>query len=108
RDDLALMPEMAGFCGGRFVVDVRTEKVCDTVRYTGSRRLPRAVFLADLRCDGSAHGGCQAECRLTWKEEWLRKVAPDAPAPAPGATGQVGALLERPPRPGEQPGTAPG
>ena len=32
------------------------------------------VLLDDLRCDGSAHGGCQAGCRLYWKEEWLRPV----------------------------------
>jgi len=31
------------------------------------------VFLEDLRCDGSAHGGCQAGCRIYWKEAWLRK-----------------------------------
>ena len=36
------------------------------------------VLLDDLRCDGSAHGGCQAGCRLYWKEEWLRRVDPDA------------------------------
>jgi hypothetical protein len=94
-DDLPFMPEMAAFCGRRFLVDVRTERVCDTVRYTGSRRLPRAVFLADLRCDGSAHGGCQAECRLAWKEAWLRKVTPDSPAPAPVARVELEALLER-------------
>ena len=32
------------------------------------------VFLEDLRCDGSAHGGCQAACRIYWKESWLRRV----------------------------------
>jgi hypothetical protein len=39
------------------------------------------VYLDDLRCDGSAHGGCQAGCRLYWKEAWLRRV--DAPVDAP-------------------------
>ena len=33
------------------------------------------VFLDDLRCDGSGHGGCQAGCRIYWKEQWLRPVA---------------------------------
>jgi hypothetical protein len=29
------------------------------------------VHLSDLRCDGSAHAGCQAGCLLFWKEAWL-------------------------------------
>ena len=77
------MPEMAAFCGRRFVVDRRAERICDTVHYSGQPNLPGTVLLADLRCDGSAHGGCQAECRFFWKEAWLRKVAPDAPGPGP-------------------------
>ena len=82
-DELPFMPEMVAFCGRRFCVDRRAEKICDTVHYTGSRRLPDTVLLADLRCDGSAHGGCQAECRFFWKEAWLRKVTPDSPRPGP-------------------------
>jgi hypothetical protein len=78
-EELPFMPEMAAFCGRRFVVDRRADRVCDTVNYSGSRRPPRTVLLADLRCDGSAHGGCQAECRILWKEGWLRKVAPASP-----------------------------
>jgi hypothetical protein len=41
-----------------------------------------AVHLTAVRCDGSAHGGCQANCLLFWKEEWLKPVAEDG-APAP-------------------------
>src|SRR3954454_4995476 len=33
-----------------------------------------AVLLDDLRCDGSGHDGCQAGCRIYWKESWLRRV----------------------------------
>ena len=33
-----------------------------------------AVYLEGLRCDGSGHGGCQAGCRIYWKEAWLRRV----------------------------------
>ncbi len=32
------------------------------------------MLLSDLRCDGSAHGGCQASCYLLWKRAWLRNV----------------------------------
>jgi hypothetical protein len=36
--------------------------------------MQNAVHLEDLRCDGQAHGGCQAACLLFWKEDWLRRV----------------------------------
>jgi hypothetical protein len=92
---LPFMPEMARYCGRRFAVDRRAEKLCDTIHYTGSRRLHDAVLLEQLRCDGSAHAGCQAECRLFWKEAWLRKVTADAPPAPPSATTDLAALMER-------------
>jgi hypothetical protein len=76
---LPFMSEMLRHCGRRFVVSKRADKVCDTIHYSGSRRVPEAVFLEDLRCDGGGHGGCQAECRLYWKERWLKRVDPAAP-----------------------------
>jgi len=94
-EELPFMPEMAAFCGRRFEVDRRAERICDTVHYSGSRKPPRSVLLADLRCDGSAHGGCQAECRFIWKEDWLKKVAPESAAPAPAPARDLAALLER-------------
>src|SRR5882672_8382439 len=89
-EGLPFMPEMVQYCGHSFVVDKRANKVCDTVHYTGSRHLPDAVLLVELRCDGSGHDGCQAECRPFWKEAWLRRVdgataqppPPDEEAPA--------------------------
>lgn len=71
---MPFMPEMLRFAGRRFQVSASAHKTCDTANRTGGRRLPRAVHLADLRCDGSAHGGCQAECLLFWKTQWLRPV----------------------------------
>jgi len=94
-DGLPFMTEMVGLCGRRFAVERRAERVCDTVHYTGTRRLADAVLLDDLRCDGSAHGGCQAECRLFWKEVWLRRVEPDTPAASPFGVSQLAALRER-------------
>ena len=41
------------------------------------------VYLEDLRCDGSGHGGCQAGCKLYWKEAWLRRVDNDSGAVNP-------------------------
>jgi hypothetical protein len=81
-DAMPFMPEMASYCGRRFSVDRRTEKVCDTIRDLNSRRIADCVYLEDLRCDGSGHDGCQAECRLYWKEAWLKRVTPGDAAPA--------------------------
>jgi hypothetical protein len=73
-DSMPFMPEMLQYVGRRFTVSRRVEKVCDTIAGTGSRRMRDTVYLEDLRCDGSAHGGCQAGCRIYWKEAWLRRV----------------------------------
>jgi hypothetical protein len=79
-DSMPFMPEMVQYCGRRFRVDRRAEKVCDTINSTlRSRRLANTVFLDELRCDGAGHGGCQAECRFFWNEAWLRKVDPATP-----------------------------
>jgi len=81
-DGLPFMPEMVSFCGRRYPVRRRADKICDTVDYSGSRRLHHGVILDELRCDGSEHDGCQAECRLFWKTAWLRPVSlDDRPAP---------------------------
>jgi hypothetical protein len=87
------MPEMVAWCGKRLTVDRRADKVCDTVNYSGSRRVPDTVLLDDVRCDGSGHDGCQAGCRLLWRTEWLRPVSSDEPAPGDDAA--VGDLAGR-------------
>ena len=73
-DGVPFMPEMLQHVGRRFTVSRRVEKICDTIAMTGSRRMLDTVYLDDLRCDGSGHGGCQAGCRIYWKEAWLRRV----------------------------------
>jgi hypothetical protein len=74
-DGLPFMPEMLRFCGRRFRVRAVAHKTCDTARKTHkNRRLRAAVHLDDLRCDGSAHGGCDASCTLFWKDVWLKQV----------------------------------
>jgi hypothetical protein len=81
-DHMPFMAEMLRHAGKRYTVSRRVDKICDTVSDTGSRRMRSTVYLDDLRCDGSAHGGCQASCRLYWKEAWLRRVDGQAVAPA--------------------------
>jgi hypothetical protein len=77
-DGMSFMPEMLRHCGARFRVFKRAHKTCDYVTpypYR-TRRLGRTVHL-DTRCDGEAHGGCQAGCLLYWKEAWLKPVDPN-------------------------------
>jgi hypothetical protein len=80
-DGLPFMPEMKTWCGGQFRVSRRSDKTCDTVEFRGQRRMHDTVHLAELRCDGSAHGGCQAGCLTFWKEAWLVLVPEDAQRP---------------------------
>jgi len=78
-DGLPFMPEMLDFAGRSFPVSAVTHRTCDTVKTSGTsgttRRMERAVHLGELRCDGTAHGGCQARCLLYWKEDWLEPIS---------------------------------
>lgn len=78
-DGMPFMPEMFAFCGKRFRVHKRAHKTCDTVFPVRGRRVDEAVHL-ETRCDGQAHGGCQAGCLIFWKEAWLRPVGDGEPA----------------------------
>ncbi len=73
-DGMPFMPEMFAFCGRRMQVWKSAHKTCDTVFPTRSRRLEKTVHL-QTRCDGSAHGSCQAGCLLFWNEAWLKPAA---------------------------------
>src|SRR5580704_15395576 len=88
-DGMPFMPEMFAFCGKKFQVYKRAHKTCDTVFPVRGRRVADAVHL-ETRCDGSAHGGCQASCLLFWKDAWLKPVAGKAAGSAaaqPAASG---------------------
>ncbi len=88
------MPEMLASFGRVFTVAKRVEKVCDTICPVGSRRMQGVVFLENQRCDGAGHGGCQAACRLYWKESWLALMAPNALPPRPPGEAAVAKLRE--------------
>jgi hypothetical protein len=75
-DNMPFMPEMLQYVGRRYTVSRRVDKICDTVSSSQnwSRRMHSTVYLDDLRCDGSRHDGCQAGCKIYWKDAWLRRV----------------------------------
>jgi hypothetical protein len=92
-DGMPFMPEMIAHVGRRYTVSRRVDKICDTVSGSGSRRTRSTVYLEDLRCDGSGHDGCQAACKIYWKDAWLRRVDDHSTAVDAGDAGM--AELER-------------
>jgi hypothetical protein len=100
-DELPFMPQMFSYCGKRFKVFKRAHKTCDTVNWTGGRRLENAVHL-ELRCDGAAYGGCQAACLIYWNEAWLKGLSDELQTSVGQAHGSgcteavVAATLPRP------------
>lgn len=71
-DGLPFMPEMLHYCGKRLIVTKRLERTCEDIE-GNMRRIRNVVFLNDLRCNGSEHGGCQKGCCMLWKDDWLRR-----------------------------------
>jgi hypothetical protein len=74
-DGLPFMLEMIKYCGRKFRVSHRADRIF-LDRYCYVARLKDTVFLENLRCDGQAHDGCQMRCELFWKEAWLKPVDP--------------------------------
>jgi hypothetical protein len=72
-ENVPFMPEMSRFCGKKFRVHKRADKICVEGAYT--RRMEDAVTLENVRCDGSAHHGCARLCKIFWKEAWLRRAS---------------------------------
>jgi hypothetical protein len=106
-ENMPFMPEMARWCGQRLTVASVASKLCDTQGRSGMRRLEDAVHLKEIRCDGSAHGGCQAGCLIYWKTAWVRPVdgpptvADSPPFQAPNGSRLLPLLTENTRRPGE-------
>jgi hypothetical protein len=75
------MPEKLEYCGRTLPVTRRTETTCAGAGVL--RRMRNTVHLQRIRCDGSAHDGCQAAFLAFWKEAWLQRVGDgDQRAPA--------------------------
>jgi len=77
-DGLPFMPEMLKYCGRTLPVAQRADVTCAGAGAV--RRMQDTVHLQRVRCDGSAHDGCQAACLMFWKEAWLER-AEDAAEP---------------------------
>jgi hypothetical protein len=73
-DAMPFMPEMLQYCGKRFQVYKQAHKTCDNIQPWNMRRVEHAVHLTGVRCDGQAHGNCDAGCLIFWHEAWLKRV----------------------------------
>jgi hypothetical protein len=71
---VAFMPEMKKFCGKRFKVFKRVEKI--RVESSGEIRKIKnpTVFLEGVVCDGEISGPCDRACFCWWREAWLKRV----------------------------------
>jgi hypothetical protein len=71
---LRFTPEMEKFCGKRFKVYRRLNKII--LEATGELRSIKTptVLLEGVFCDGKAHGGCDRSCFCFWREAWLKKI----------------------------------
>jgi hypothetical protein len=94
-DKLPFQPEMFELCGRRLRVWKVAHKTCDTIHKTGARKMNDTVHLEGVRCDGSAHGGCQANCLLFWKEAWLKRAGDVDSAQTPTGSGCSEAAVRR-------------
>jgi hypothetical protein len=74
-EGVPFMPEMLKYCGRVLPVGQRADTTCSG--QGDPRRMLNTVHLQRVRCDGSAHGGCQAACLMFWKEAWLERAEND-------------------------------
>jgi len=89
-DGLPFMPEMERLCGTRATVFRCVDKIYDYGRSRKMRSVDNCVSLVGSRCDGAAHGGCQARCLTLWNTRWLKHPGRNSrgatPASQPAAT----------------------
>lgn len=91
-DGLPFMPEMAKHCGAIGTVFRCVDKIYDYGGRKDMRRLKETVSIAGLRCDGSAHGGCQAKCYILWKTAWIKRADVPATSGVEPSVDQAGAI----------------
>ncbi|MBI9063367.1 MAG: hypothetical protein JEZ14_15400 [Marinilabiliaceae bacterium] len=71
---LYFMPEMEAFCGKKFKIFKKAEKI--KLETNGELRKLRnpSYFLEGVHCTGIFQGGCDRACFHYWREEWLKKI----------------------------------
>jgi hypothetical protein len=77
NNGLLFMPPMARFCGKRYRVFKKVEKI--VLETTGELRRIKSptVFLEGAYCDGKDYEGCDRSCYHFWREVWLKRIEAD-------------------------------
>jgi hypothetical protein len=76
---MAFVPEMGLYCGRRFRVARRVERMIQ--EGTGQmRQLRDTVALESVTCMGLAQRRCPRGCFHLWRECWLKRVPEESPA----------------------------
>ena len=90
-ENMPFMPEMLRYCEQKLRVSKRADKTCQYLAGWSIRRVRDSVHLANVRCDGAGHGGCETGCLIFWKEAWLKRARKDDVVPA-DSLGQASAV----------------
>ena len=70
---LYFMPEMTRYCGKKYKVIKKVEKIkLESNGELRSLRTP-SYFLEGVYCDGKIQGGCDRCCFHFWREAWLKR-----------------------------------
>ncbi len=77
-EGLPFIPEMRKYCGKRYKVLKRVNKIILEFEGAGMRHMNNTVILEGVTCDGEAHNGCRRTCLLFWKEAWLKRPQKDS------------------------------
>ena len=95
-EGMVFMPEMRRFCGKELRVSGSAHKTCDSINNSGGLRvLGEAYHLEGMRCDGSAHGGCEAGCTYFFMAQWLTQQAPGTPSAPTPEQEQIAELVDQ-------------
>jgi hypothetical protein len=70
---LSLTYDMLKYCGGRFKVKRRVDKMISE-RTKRMRRISDTVILEGVTCAGSDAWNCPRKCYCLWREIWLKRV----------------------------------
>ena len=70
---LFFMPEMEDFCGKKFKVFKKVDRI--KLEESGEIRKLKtpSIFLEGVYCKGERHEGCDRSCFHFWKEAWLKR-----------------------------------
>lgn len=93
REGLPFMPEMLAYCGRRVRIASSAHKTCGPLQGRYIALQTNDLVYLGLRCDGSAHDGCQNRCQFFWHKDWLRSGDEEAQSGSPSSSGCTEAEL---------------